>query len=70
VLLVVWGRIGVDGPDGLENALAIQDKLQLIRLRRFGKSGKQVAPDVAFSRTRWFDKFKARNLKWGTSPKT
>ena len=29
--LVIWGRIGVDGPEDLQNALDIQDALRLTR---------------------------------------
>jgi hypothetical protein len=50
--LVVWGRIGVDGPSDLDNALAIQDQLRLTPLNEYGKSYKQVPPDLAFSQAR------------------
>ncbi|MEA3274662.1 MAG: DUF1254 domain-containing protein [Pseudomonadota bacterium] len=33
---VIWGRIGVDGPDDLQNALAIEDQLRLTPLSQFG----------------------------------
>ncbi|MFZ0613033.1 MAG: DUF1254 domain-containing protein, partial [Desulfobacterales bacterium] len=46
---VVWGRIGVDGPEDLKNAVAIQDELQLTPLSQFGRSDRQVPPDLAFS---------------------
>ncbi len=49
---VIWGRIGVDGPEDLKNALAIQDQLRLTPLNQFGKSDKQVPPDLAFSNQR------------------
>ncbi len=54
--LVVWGRIGVDGPSDLDNALAIQDQLRLTPLSQFGKSDKQAPPDLAFSETRLADR--------------
>jgi len=50
--LVVWGRIGVDGPSDLDNALMIQDQLRLTPLSQFGKSDKQVPPDLTFSNER------------------
>ena len=50
--LVVWGRIGVAGPEDLPNALAIEDALRLTPLSRFGMSDAQVAPDLAFSEAR------------------
>ncbi len=50
--MVIWGRIGVDGPEDLHNALAIQDALRLTPLSQFGKSDAQVAPDLAFSDAR------------------
>ena len=50
--LVVWGRIGVDGPDDVQNARGIQDKLRLTPLSKFGKSDKQVPPDIEFSNKR------------------
>ena len=50
--LVIWGRVGVDGPEDLKNALAIQDQLRLTPLSQFGKSDKQVPPDLAFSNQR------------------
>ncbi len=53
--LVVWGRIGVDGPGDLDNALAIQDQLRLTPLSQYGKSDKQVPPDLAFSEARLAD---------------
>ena len=49
---VIWGRIGVDGPDDLENARTIQDALRLTPLSQFGKSIEQVPPDAAFSEQR------------------
>lgn len=50
--LVIWGRIGVDGPDDLPNALAIQDALRLTPLSQFGVTETQVPPDLAFSAAR------------------
>jgi hypothetical protein len=50
--MVVWGRIGVNGPDDVKNANAIQDELRLTPLSQFGKSKDQVAPDVQFSEQR------------------
>jgi hypothetical protein len=50
--LVVWGRIGVDGPKDLKNALEIEDQLRLTPLSQFGQSEQQVAPDLDFSRQR------------------
>lgn len=50
--LVVWGRIGVDGPDDLPNALAIQDALRLTPLGQFGSTDAQVPPDLTFSDAR------------------
>ena len=50
--LVVWGRIGVDGPDDLKNALLIEDQLRLTPLSQFGKSDQQVPPDLVFSNER------------------
>ena len=49
---VIWGRVGVDGPDDLKNAQAIQDQLRLTPLGQFGKSAAQVPPDMAFSSQR------------------
>lgn len=49
---VIWGRIGVDGPDDLENAVAFEDALRLTPLSQFGKSDEQVAPDIKFSQNR------------------
>lgn len=49
---VIWGRIGVDGPEDLETAQAIQDRLRLTPLSQFGKSEAQVPPDMAFSEDR------------------
>ena len=49
---VIWGRVGVDGPDDLKNAQAIQDQLRLTPLSQFGKSEAQVPPDMAFSSER------------------
>ncbi|MDQ6438166.1 DUF1254 domain-containing protein [Mesorhizobium sp. LHD-90] len=48
----IWGRIGVNGPDDVGNARAIQDKLRLTPLSQFGKSEEQVPPDMAFSEQR------------------
>ena len=53
--LAIWGRIGVDGPGDLDNALAIQDQLRLTPLSEYGKSDKQVPPDLAFSEARLAD---------------
>lgn len=53
--LAIWGRIGVDGPGDLDNALAIQDQLRLTPLSQYGKSDKQVPPDLAFSEARLAD---------------
>jgi hypothetical protein len=50
--LVVWGRVGVDGPGDLNNALAIQDELRLTPLSKFGNPDKPVPPDLAFSNER------------------
>ena len=50
--LVIWGRIGVDGPDDLQNALDIQDQLRLTPLSLFGTSAAQLPPDLAFSDAR------------------
>lgn len=50
--LVIWGRIGVDGPDDLPGALAIQDALRLTPLSEFGSAGVLVPPDLAFSDAR------------------
>ncbi|OOG73544.1 hypothetical protein B0E45_07395 [Sinorhizobium sp. A49] len=50
--MAVWGRIGVNGPDDVQNAQAIQDKLRLTPLSHFGKSDSQVPPDMAFSEQR------------------
>ncbi len=50
--LVIWGRIGVDGPGDLKNALAIQDALRLVPLSQFGKSEQQPPPDMEFSASR------------------
>lgn len=47
-----WGRIGVNGPDDVKNANAIQDQLRLTPLSQFGKSKEQVPPDVKFSEQR------------------
>jgi hypothetical protein len=47
--LAIWGRIGVDGPGDLKNALAIQDQLRLTPLSQFDGSDKQTPPDLAFS---------------------
>lgn len=47
--LVVWGRIGVSGPDDLANAIAIQDQLRLTPLSQFGSTAQQVPPDLEFS---------------------
>lgn len=49
---VVWGRIGVDGPDDVAAARAIQDALRLVPLSRFGLAADQPAPDLAFSQSR------------------
>jgi hypothetical protein len=49
---VIWGRVGVDGPADLKNALAIQDELRLTPLSQFGKSDNQLPPDVGFSSQR------------------
>lgn len=49
---VIWGRIGVDGPADLKNAVAIEDQLRLTPLSAFGKSKNQVPPDFAFSAAR------------------
>jgi hypothetical protein len=49
---VIWGRIGVDGPEDLKNALAIQDQLRLTPLSQFSKSDNQLPPDLAFSNQR------------------
>ncbi|MCA3573951.1 MAG: DUF1254 domain-containing protein [Aestuariivirga sp.] len=50
--LVIWGRIGVDGPEDLQNALDIQDALRLTPLSLFGTSEAQLPPDLAFSEAR------------------
>jgi hypothetical protein len=51
--VVVWGRIGVNGPDDVKNANAIQDQLRLTPLSQFGKTGgKQAPPDATFSQAR------------------
>jgi hypothetical protein len=50
--LVIWGRIGVDGPEDLPKALAIQDALRLTPLSLFGTTDEQVPPDLAFSDAR------------------
>ncbi len=50
--MVIWGRIGVDGPEDLPNALAIQDALRLTPLSQFGTSAEQLPPDLAFSDAR------------------
>jgi hypothetical protein len=49
---VTWGRIGVDGPEDVANAIAIQDQLRLTPMSQFGKSPEQLPPDVAFSQAR------------------
>lgn len=49
---VIWGRIGVDGPEDLKNAVAIEEALRLTPLSQFGKSDKQVTPDLKFSQNR------------------
>ena len=50
--MVIWGRIGVDGPEDLQNALDIQDALRLTPLNLFGTSEAQLPPDLAFSEAR------------------
>jgi len=50
--LVIWGRIGVDGPEDLQNAIDIQDQLRLTPLSLFGTSDAQLPPDLAFSEAR------------------
>lgn len=50
--MVIWGRIGVNGPGDVKAANAIQDKLRLTPLSRFGRSKEQVPPDMAFSEQR------------------
>lgn len=50
--MVIWGRIGVDGPEDLQNALDIQDALRLTPLSLFGTSEAQLPPDLAFSDAR------------------
>lgn len=50
--LVIWGRIGVDGPEDLQNALDIQDQLRLTPLSLLGTSEAQLPPDLAFSHAR------------------
>ena len=50
--LAIWGRIGVDGPSDLDNALAIQDQLRLTPLSKFGNSDKAAPPNLAFSNER------------------
>jgi hypothetical protein len=45
----IWGRVGVDGPSDLNNALAIQDQLRLTPLSKFDGSDKPVPVDLAFS---------------------
>ena len=50
--MVIWGRIGVDGPEDLQNALDIQDALRLTPLSLFGTSDAQLPPDLAFSDAR------------------
>ena len=50
--MVIWGRIGVDGPEDLQNALDIQDALRLTPLSLFGTSEAQLPPDLAFSEAR------------------
>ncbi|WP_075087300.1 DUF1254 domain-containing protein [Verrucomicrobium spinosum] len=49
---VSWGRTGVNGPEDVPNARAIQDQLLLTPLSRFGKAGAPVVPDESFSRQR------------------
>ena len=50
--LVIWGRIGVDGPEDVKNALDIQDALRLTPLSLFGTSEAQFPPDLTFSEPR------------------
>ncbi|PHS11131.1 MAG: hypothetical protein COA78_10340 [Blastopirellula sp.] len=50
--LVVWGRIGVAGPEDVENARAIQDQLRLTPLSKFENSSKRVPVDLEFSKQR------------------
>lgn len=49
--LVIWGRIGVEGPDDVARANEIQDGLKLVPLSQFG-SGEPSDVDVAFSEER------------------
>ena len=49
---VIWGRIGVEGPDDVVNANRIQDGLRLVPLSQYGKSSEQATPDSAFSEQR------------------
>ncbi|MDW5318077.1 DUF1254 domain-containing protein [Rhizobium sp. PL01] len=79
--MVIWGRIGVRGPDDVKAANEIQDKLRLVPLSQYGKSEDQPPPDMAFSEQRvvytspadlpdgleFYDKL-ARSLKY-TPPK-
>ena len=47
-----WGRIGVNGPNDVKNANAIQDQLRLTPLSQFGRSKEQTPPDAKFSEQR------------------
>jgi hypothetical protein len=47
--LALWGRIGVDGPEDLENARAIQDRVCLTPLSVFGESEAPIESDIEFS---------------------
>lgn len=49
---VIWGRIGVNGQSDVANARKIQDALRLVPLSQFGKSTRQLPPDIAFSEQR------------------
>lgn len=49
---VVWGRIGVDGPEDLPAARAIQDGLRLTPLSQFGSGSAACEPDLVFSSRR------------------
>lgn len=51
-LTVIWGRIGVEGPEDLENARAIQDALSLIPLSQFGEINTSPEPDWETSNQR------------------
>lgn len=48
----IWGRIGVQSPEDVINANAIQDAVRLTPLSLFGTSEDQVPPDMAYSQER------------------